>query len=406
MRVLYVLKRFPRLSETFVLHEMLGLEAAGDLVGVEALLPAEESPRHAALVRLRGTVRYLPRRPRRLDPAVFVALLRVAHRNPRRCFGTAARVRRGQLRGGWRRFAQAALVADRAGREGFDQIHAHFATAAAEVAVLAGQLSGLPVTVTAHAKDIHHRDNAPLLPIRLSRAAAVITVSAANAAHLRAELAGVPVHHVANCTPLPDFAEALGPDPAGAILTVCRLVPKKGLDVLLAAMAQLADSHPNLRLEILGDGPERAPLEAQVAQLGLGERVWFAGAVSAEDVTAAYGRTAMVVLPCRVGADGDRDGLPTVLVEAMGHGLPVISTELAGIPELVRHGYSGLLVAQDDPAALASAIAKLADNPDVAADLGREGRRAVEDQHDPAESTAALRAVLAGVAVTGGMRHP
>lgn len=401
MRILYVLKRFPRLSETFVLHEMLGLEAAGDVVGVDALLAPEVGPRHAALAGLAASVRYLPRRPARLDPTVFAAHVRVARRGPHRWLATAVRVRRGRLRGGWRRFAQAALVADRAQRDHFEQIHAHFATAAAEVAVLAGQLSGLPVTVTAHAKDIHHHDNAPLLPIRLSRTAAVVTVSAANAAHLRSVLT-VPVHHVANRTPLPELDEVSGHNPAGAVLCVCRLVAKKGLDVLISAVADLARDHPGLRVEILGDGPERAALEAQANRLGIADRVRFAGAVPADEVTAAYHRAAMVVLPCRIDADGDRDGLPTVLVEAMGYGVPVISTELPGIPELVVHGRSGLLVSHDDPTGLAAAIAKLIENPDLAAEVGREGRLAVEAQHDPTQSTAALRAVLRSVATRGG----
>ena len=231
----------------------------------------------------------------------------------------------------------------------FEQIHAHFATAAAEVAVLAGQLSGLPVTVTAHAKDIHHRDNAPLLPARLSpadrgdhgvrsqrRASPAGTGRGAGASRreLHAAARGRPQRW--GRTGRAWYSACVGWYPRRASTCCYRPWPS------LRTHTPTPPGDPRRRTRAARSG-------GPGSRVGLADRVRFAGAVSAEEVAAAYRRAAMVALPCRVGADGDRDGLPTVLVEAMGYALPVISSELAGIDELVEHGHSGLLVAAGGP---------------------------------------------------------
>jgi colanic acid/amylovoran biosynthesis glycosyltransferase len=187
------------------------------------------------------------------------------------------------------------------------------------------------------------------------------------------------------------------------VLCVSRLVPKKGIDVLIDAFVPLARSHPDLLLEIAGSGPLLDALEARVHALDLGDRVRLLGRLTSDDVARAYQRCAMVVLPCRVDESGDRDGMPTVLVEALARGVPVISTDVAGVPELVRHGDTGLLVPPDDPHALAAAIGHLADDRAWAAQLGAAGRTLVRDEFDPTTSTARLRAVFASCA-PGGVR--
>lgn len=388
--ILYVLKRYPRLSETFIIRELLGLEAAGERILVDGLLEPEDQPHHPELAAVRAEVRYLPRRPARQLP-VLAAHARVAARRPHRWVRMrveAELAERGGARHARRRFAHAVLVADRVRREGVTHIHAHFATGAAEVARDAARLSGRPYTVTAHAKDIFHADNAPQLARRLRGADGVVTVSQYNVNHLRSVL-DVPVHHVPNGMPAP---EGHGPDPSGPILCVARLVAKKGVDTLLHALAVPGST---ARLEIVGDGPLRGELEALAAQLGVGCRVRFLGSLPGDAVAECYRRCSMFVLACRVAADGDRDGMPTVLVEAMGRAIPVISTEVAGIAELVQHGETGLLVAPDDPAALAAAIDKLAHDPELAADLGAAARRLVLDEFDPARAAALLREVFA-----------
>jgi len=383
--VLYVLKRYPRLSETFVVRELATLESLGEQILVDALLPPEDGPRHPEVGSVAAIVRYLPRHPRLRDRVVARAhasiLLRRPHRWLREAF-TAGRT------GDWRRFLQAGLTAERARRGGVVHLHAHFATAASDVAGIAGRLVGLPVTVTAHAKDIFHESNAPLITRRLAGTAGVVTISRHNADHLADLLPRTAIHHIPNGVAP---SSGSGPVPGGTILCVARLVDKKGVDTLLHALADVARRHSDVTAEVVGTGPLHDELERLASALGLESRVRFAGALPFPDVEAAYGRAAMIVLPCRVAADGDRDGLPTVLLEAMARGLPVISTDVAGIPELVLHEENGLLVAPDSPQELAGAIERLIADPCLARALGEAGRETVRRVHDPVRSARALR---------------
>ena len=332
--VLYVLKRFPRLSETFILREILGLEAAGVQVMVDALLPPEPGPTHPELDGLGTRIRYLPRHPRLRERSVLRVHARLAARHPLRWAGLAVRSRRN---GTWRRFVQAGLVASRIRSDGAGHVHAHFATAACEVATMAARLAGVTCSVTAHAKDIYHRDNVPLLARRLAGAHTVVTVSAHNVAHLNGALSvgghSPDVRHIANGVPL---GSAGGPADSLKLLCVARLVPKKGVDLLLDAAALLLERHPQLQVDIIGDGPLREELTNQIDRLGLTGRVRLLGVATTSEVLAAMRAARAVVLPCRVDLDGDRDGMPTVLVEALAHGIPVVSTDIVGIGELVR----------------------------------------------------------------------
>lgn len=390
--VLYVLKRFPRLSETFVLRELLTLEAMGERISIDSLLPAEDGPHHPDVARLRAPVRYVPKSPRLRDREIARVHLRSAVRKPGRWLRLALRARRA---GTWHRFLQAGLVADRARREGARHIHAHFLTAAAEVARDAAALAGLPVSVTAHAKDVFQEDNAALVGRRAAGLSDVVTVSDYNARHLRHVIGdALPVHIVPNGV---EPAESAEDRPAGPVLCVARLVPKKGVDVLIEATARLAGHIPELRVEIIGGGPEREALEERVRLLGLDGRVAFLGPRPWDEVEAAYGRCSMVVLPCRVADDGDRDGMPTVLSEALARGLPVVSTRVAGIPELVRDGETGLLVDPDDPAGLAVAIQRLRRDRDLAGRLGRAGRAEVAERFDPRRCAVLLLGVFRAV---------
>lgn len=392
MNVMYVLKRYPRLSETFIVREVVELEARGVRVLIDALLPAEQGPRHPLVDAVAAPVRYLPRRPRLWWRDVATAHLWCAARRPVTWVREARRARRF---GTWRRFLQAGMVARRARHERASVLHAHFATAASEVAGHASALSGIPYTVTAHAKDIFTDENARLLARRVADAATVVTVSEHNRAHLRDVLPTTPVRVVRNAVPV---AHAHGPTLDGPILTVARLVEKKGLDLLLQAMVLVHRTHPAVQLHIVGDGPLRDELELLATRLGVAESVTFHGAQPSTFVQDAYRRASLVVLPCRVAGDGDRDGLPTVLVEAMSHALPVVSTDVVGIGELITDQQTGLLVTPESPAALAQAIERLVDDPALAEALGQAGRARVADAYDPARSATQLASVFGQVA--------
>lgn len=390
-KVLYVLKRYPQLSQTFVVRELLELEAIGVDVAIDALGPQSSGPQHPEVDRVRAVVRYLPRRPKLRDRGVRGVHLRLALRRPRVWTRLALAARRGDRR----RFVQAGLVAERARREGRTHLHAHFATAAAEVARDAAALAGITFSVTAHAKDIFHHEHAPHLARRVQGAATVVTVSGFNERHLREVLPGVPVLHVPNGVAL---AEPTGSTAGGPLLCVARLVAKKGIDTLLDAVALLADGLPDLRLEIAGDGELRAELEARAVDLGIADRVRFLGSISSVEVQAAYARASMLVLPCRIDADGDRDGMPTVILEAMARSLPVVSTDVIGISEMVVHGITGMLVDPDDPDALAGAIDRVLRDPALATELGANGRSCVARQASPRRSAHQLAGVFTVVA--------
>lgn len=400
MKVLYVLKRYPRLSETFIVREILGIEAAGIEVGIDALMPPEDEPRHRELAAVRAVPRYLPRRARLLRDWCVVPLIRVLVVHPRSVTREARRAAQRASAGepkAWRQFRHAVLVADRCRRDGFTHLHAHFATAAAEVAGPAGRMAGLPVSVTAHAKDIFQRDNAPELDRRVQAVSAVVTVSRHNLEHLRQVLPG---RHAAGPRPLlrhvPNGVSIRAAEPGrvgqreAPVLCVARLVEKKGIDTLLRATALAAAADDQLRVEVVGAGPLLQELSDLCTTLAITDRVSFLGALTADEVDAAYAGCCLVALPCRITEDGDRDGLPTVLVEALGRGIPVIATNVVGIPELVRDRENGLVVEPDDPAGLAAAIEELRSDPARARAWGANGRSLVHDEYDPAESARAL----------------
>jgi len=385
----YVLVRFPKLSETFVLNEMLCLERLGCSVSVDTLEDPLDEPRDERLAGLRARVRRVPDRPP--ARAALRAHLPLAVRRPLAWLRTARQARRERR---WAGFVRAGLVARRARREGADLLHVHFAYYGAEIARDAGRLAGLPVTLYAHANDIWSAHNAPSLARRLAGARAVGTCTTYNAEHLRRAAPGVPVSHLPLGTPL---ADPVARDPDGPVLFVGRLVEKKGPDVALRALA--AAGRP-LRLELIGDGELRAELEELAARLGIAESVVFRGPVPPHEVERAYARCSAVVAPCRIASDGDRDGLPTVLLEAMARGLPVVATSTIGIPELVRDGETGLLAPPDDPEALAACLLRLRSDPELSARLGRAARELIARDHELTACVRRRAAWLAGAAAS------
>ncbi len=335
------------------MDELLALEAAGETVLIDTLEPPRDEPRHPGLSALRAEVRYVPDTGDELERAEVIA---------RRCVCARAR-----------------------------HVHTHFAYYAADVAAAAARLAGRPFTVTAHADDIWQVANAPHLERRLSAADDVVTVSDYHARHLRSVVPRTAVHVV----PLAVAPADPAPAPAdGPILCVARLIPKKGLDTLIRAFALLADERPALRLELIGTGRVEDQLRALAAELEVESRIAFRGAQPQQAVHDGYERCSLVALACRVAENGDRDGLPVVLLEALARALPVVTTPVAGIPEAVKDRVTGLLVPPDDPNALAGALGELLDDRELARRLGASGRQLVRQTRSPAARVDALRRVF------------
>jgi glycosyltransferase involved in cell wall biosynthesis len=390
----YVLKRFPCLSETFVAAELIELQRRGVPVTVFAMGRPEEPFTHGFLDELSVPVVYLPYRVLREPLRVASSLHSVLRSTPGPWLRAAlASLRRVRLFG-WRRLMQATVLREEAARAGVDHMHVHFANKAARVAHLAERMGGPTYSVTAHAKDVYHRQvRARDLRDILGRAHFVATVCEENRRYLASILDGRgTVHVVPNSVDL----ERLGlrprePEP-GLVLTVARLVEKKGLADLIEACALLAAASVPVRLEVIGDGPLRGELEAAAARAGIDAR--FLGALPSERVVGHYRRAAVFCLPSVVASTGDRDGLPTSVLEAMALGVPVVTTALNGLAEAVIDGRTGLAVPERSPHALAAAIQRLLADPELAAGLSREARHHVEAGFSLARSTSLLRSLF------------
>lgn len=397
VRVGYVLKMYPRFSETFILSEILELERQGAALHVFALKKPDEGRFHADVARVRAGVSYAPeslalpprvlwdahRRARRAAPAAYDALLRSA----------LGKRRSGALK----RFNQAVFLAPRVQAAGVTHLHAHFASSATTVAHLLHRLTGLPYSFTAHAKDIfRHAVDRGSLGRKLGAARFAVTVSDFNQRHL-ADLPGAErLVRIYNGLDLERFrAGGQAPDAVPLVLGVGRLVEKKGFDDLIRASACLSTDGVDHRCRIVGSGEEAARLAVLAEGLGAGHAS-LDGPLPREALLELYPRASVFAAPCVVGADGNRDGLPTVLIEAMALGVPVVATPVTGIPELVVHEETGLLVPERDPAALAAAIRRLLADRALAARLAAAARARVEAHFDLGRNVSALHRLFAG----------
>jgi colanic acid/amylovoran biosynthesis glycosyltransferase len=398
-RVGYVLKRYPRISETFVASELIELERLGERLTVFAISRPEEAFTHRFVRDLRADVVYLPHRPWREPLRVARALRRVVPGHARGWLSAARYSLWPPRRKGLRRLLQATVLRAEMERAGIDHAHAHFATAAARLANLAWRMGGPSYSVTVHAKDIYHREvRLDHLRDKLASARFVATVSRANRDYLEPllEMNGR-LRVVPNSVDLRRLGPARStPAEPGLVLSVARLIEKKGLADLVAACGLLRLRGESPRLEIVGDGPLRGQLEDAAARLGID--ACFRGALPQEQVLELMRRAAVFCLPCVVAADGDRDGLPTSVLEAMALGVPVVTTGVNGLAEAVLHERTGLLVPDRDPAALAASIERLLSDPELAARLSAEGRRHVERSYSLERSAALLRSHFREVA--------
>lgn len=412
-RIGYVLKRFPRLSETFVLNEILALERMGLDVEVFSLLKPPAEARHGLLSELKARVTYLPssgnlgrvRMMEGLDALPLTlgeALGDGAPRDPLYPAKSAEDVATLQLK--------AAALATLAPMRGIGHFHAHFGSDATTVALLAGRLSGIGYSFTAHARDIFHTYASPeaddaMRRIKLEAARFTVTVSEYNRRRLTriAPAAEPRIHRVYNGIDLRRFRPDASRSDPGLVVAVGRLIEKKGFTGLIDACRMMHDGGTHFRCRIIGDGPLRPVLEAQIVAAGLGGIVSIHDPLPQEQLVREMQAAQVVTLPCVVGASGDRDGLPTVLLEAMALGLPVVTTTVSGGPEIVAHGDTGLLVEPGDPVALAASLETLIGDPEASLRLGRAGRRRAEALFSLDRSAASLAALFRDAL---GVRQP
>jgi glycosyltransferase involved in cell wall biosynthesis len=405
-RVVYVLKGYPRMSELFIASEIWRLEQLGVPLRLYVLKPSDESVHHPVVDKISTRPVYLP--PTTSLSGVALApwlirnagpflpsLFRSALRHPVRLARTMTVATAQSIRAhkGWKprsiyvkELLQALWIADDLAKTGDARwLHAHFAHGTTTVSWLVAQLLNLPFSFTGHAKDIYRESLNPagLLARKMRAAEFVVTCTDANVSHLHQIAPDANVHlayHGLNA----DFAELLSSAPPRTrparvrVLSVGRMVSKKGFDVLIEATALLGLRGVDLEVLIAGeDGDESEEIRQLVASRGLEDVVQICGPLSQSELLAQCRSASMFVLACRIDADGDRDGIPNVLVEAMAARLPVISTRVSGIPELVQDGVNGLLVPSEDPGALAGAMLSLADDPGLRERLASAGEATV-----------------------------
>jgi colanic acid/amylovoran biosynthesis glycosyltransferase len=406
-RIAFLVSRFPKFSETFILDEIRALEARGLDVRVCSFLREREPMNHPDAARLAErclvlgecTGEWLPaqlywllRRPR-IWLEIWVRTL-LGHRRDR------ARALRAVVA-----LAHAMVLARRMMRDDVGHLHAHWATHTALAAWAAHRLTRIPYSFTTHADDLYL--DPPMLEEKVREAKFVVTISEFNRRLLAKRLGDWSLDRVRviHCgISLAEFPPMPPAEPGTRFTVVCvaRLELKKGHGVLLDACAKLLARGIPIRCRLVGDGAERGALEALIASLGLGDSVELLGRRSREEVREILASAHVVVLPGRVLENGRADGIPVALMEALAIERPVVASRITGIPELVETGVTGLLVEPGDPAALARALERLREDPELARRLAVAGRRRVEEGFDVHRNVASLAALVDAAARSEG----
>ncbi|MGN6551297.1 MAG: glycosyltransferase family 4 protein [Pararhizobium sp.] len=379
-----VLKGYPRLSETFIAQELLELERAGFRLRLYSMRQPTDRKTHPIHDEIRAPVVYLPeylhRAPLRVLKGWWRARRLAGYRTTRRTW--LADLRRDFTRNRIRRFGQALVLAAEL-PDDVGWLYSHFIHTPGSVGRYTHLLTGLPWSCSAHAKDIWTSPDWELRE-KLDDARFTVTCTGVGHGHLagltrRAENVHL-VYHGIDLSRFPVFTRAPSSrdgrrrDEPVRLLTVGRAVRKKGLDTLVQALA-LLPQEAAWRWTHIGGGELSEALRTEVDRLGLAERVDLRGSQPQDVVLDAYRTCDLFVLPSRIAADGDRDGLPNVLVEAASQGVACVSTPISGIVELIRDGENGMLVPPDDPQALAGVLTRLIRSP---AERDRLGQNAAE----------------------------
>lgn len=279
-------------------------------------------------------------------------------------------------------FAEGVYAAERIRKGKCDHIHAHFIDRASSVALVAGRLLNVPYSVTAHANDIYVKP--VLLDLKLTQASFVTTCTDYNRRHLEREFnLNDKLHCLYHGLELKTYQPGTRITTEIPMITaIGQLKEKKGFRYLLEACQILKNKGYDFHCQIIGEGPLRSTLEQQIRDLSLESSITLCGALPHESVIGELKSSTMFVLPCVTGSDGDRDGIPNVILEAMAMQLPVVSTQHSGIPEVVQDSHNGLLVPPADAPALADAIARLLNDSSLCSVLGLRGRQTVAEQFD------------------------
>jgi glycosyltransferase involved in cell wall biosynthesis len=396
----YILKKFPVLSETFILNELLELETQGIPIHIFSLERPNDPRFHNDLPNLKTSISYVP------DISDIASLqkhfYRAANYYGKHFRKTIAYVLKHSRPSLLWRFLQSCYIANESRRFRVEHIHAHFATRPTSVAFLTSMIADVPYSFTAHAMDIFKTHiNTKSLSKKIKNARFVVTVSEYNREHLMKFVDGdkkkiVKIH---NGIRLDSFKPNREVDtkPLFTFICVARFVEKKGHKVLVEACDILRRQRLSFQCWLVGKGKLRSLIRSEVKSKNLTDCIKLLGPFSQVEVMNLYRRAHAYVLPCIVGTDGNRDGLPVSIVEALASGLPVITTPMTGNPEVIEENSNGLLVPFNDAKALAEAMGKLMIDSDLYNRLRRNTRTSVESRFDLHETTKMLATLFRGV---------
>ncbi len=405
LRVGYVVKRYPRYSETFIVREILAHERAGLDIEIYSLRPTNDGHFQDLIARVKARVNYLYFPADGLLPETLAAASLTASHFWKSVTAAANHIpdimtALGEVEDAEARHVyQALALAVDVRRKRLNHLHAPFASEATTVARLAAKFAGITYSFTARAKDIFHESvRSEDLEQKMRDAAGVVTISDFHLDYLRETYGPLAdkVIRVYNGLDLEEFPYTEPRQRPPVILGVGRLVAKKGFADLIDACGLLARRGLRFQCRIVGAGTLKSELEERINRLGLEDSVELVGPKPQYQVIDEMRQAAVLAMPCIVAPDGDRDGLPNVIQEALALGTPVVTTDVTGIPEVVRDGDTGLQVPQNDPRALAAALERLLLDADLRVSLARRAREMMEAEFDIRRNTARRRALFRG----------
>lgn len=420
----YILKGYPRLSETFISNEIYLLETMGLKLHLFSVKKSEEAKSQAVVAKIKAGITYLPELASTGDSPFSVWLranlprfsgshVRLLGLRPKAYIQTflyACYLSLKYRSGFWselkkvffKDFLRAGYIALEVLEHGrIRHLHGHFCHGSTTITMFVSQLTGLPFSFTAHAKDVYLPKLNPgdLLQTKIKKAQFVATCTDANRLymqHLCPE--GAPIHTIYHGLNTDLFMPRKPQDDASKtplILSVGRFVEKKGFAYLVQACRLLKDRGLEFQCRIIGEAEEHLEVIKQLVKtLQLEDLVHLGEAVTQEELRQIYQECTIFSLPCQITRTGDRDGIPNVLVETMAMGIPVVATPISGIPELIEDRVDGLLVPQQNAAALADALAELLANPALRQQLGEAARAKVCRLFDSTKTTLALKALF------------
>ncbi len=415
--IAYILKGYPRASETFINNEIYLLEQMGMKLRVFAVKEEKEETTHHIVEKIKASVTYLPEvteledgpfftwlrrnlpqfagshwqlflnRPGQYLQTLLYVLFELCLHFP---FGRAPVFKKSLFKD----FVRAGAIAWEVVKSGrIQHLHGHFCHGSTTMAMLASHITGVPFSFTAHAKDVYVPKLNPngLLATKIEQAQFVTTCTDANRSYMEQLCPqGSPIYTVYHGLDINYFAPPAtrNRDATPTILSVGRFVKKKGFPYLVQACAMLKARGVDFRCRIIGPKDEDSPrVQKMIDELQLGDVLSVEGGMSQEGLRQAYAEADIFSIPCLITSNGDRDGIPNVMAEAMATALPIVATNISGIPELVTEGVNGLLVPQRDAAALADALEKVLRNPALRLQLGNAARQTICNVFDSQTTT-------------------